>query len=376
MTQRAAEHVPNIVMQADYAHTYTYTVDHYVSFQVHAHIGRDVTQRGFVFDVHNMSLQHELEAPAKFAQFVYPHIHVMDELGQRKTSICVDHLLSEDVYVDNAAIFVEYDRITFLAEQFDDIASRTFTLRTMQLDGDVLFEQDFHATSYTNGVEAIQNGQHFKLFLTGSSTYYDYDAKAFTLTEHQMPQRVDYVNMVNDDYYAYAFAEGFQFMRYDEADKGIIVNEGAVTQLVSDYAVVAAGKHQFELLSLQGDYRLAVHEKTLLNDSHIFTLNNDGYATLYTLPVDEASLYSAHKTWEITFNDVVDATTINAQTITVVNDQGHAQHVKLRTNNNIVYVDAPSDGYVSGHYTLYVTNVMSNDGVLLHEHVEKAFSIR
>lgn len=203
---------------------------------------------------------------------------------------------------------------------------------------------------------AIQNGQHFKLFLTGSSTYYDYDMKAFTLTEHQMPQRVDYVNMVNDDYYAYAFAEGFQFMRYDEADKGIIVNEGAVTQLVSDYAVVAAGKHQFELLSLQGDYRLAVHEKTLLNDSHIFTLNNDGYATLYTLPVDEASLYSAHKT--------------------VVNDQGHAQHVKLRTNNNIVYVDAPSDGYVSGHYTLYVTNVMSNDGVLLHEHVEKAFSIR
>lgn len=84
-----------------------------------------------------------------------------------------------------------------------------------------------------------------------------------------------------------------------------------------------------------------------------------------------------NKSWTITFNDVVDPSTVNAQTIYVVDSKQNNMNVSLQPSGETVRVDAPIAHYTAGEtYTLVITNaVTSKHGIPLTTTIQKSFTI-
>lgn len=96
-------------------------------------------------------------------------------------------------------------------------------------------------------------------------------------------------------------------------------------------------------------------------------------------PMDDAINVRSDKTWTITFNKEVDSTSINSNSIYVLDQFGTKTNGKITVSSNrkSVIISPPAEGYTySATYTLHITNsVKDENGKPLSTYNQKKFTI-
>lgn len=327
-------------------------------------------------------------------------IVLRNPLGEVQSTISFEHLLvDKQAYIHAGSIQLLENRLTFTYIQqkldtYGDTADH-FTLVTADLQGNVLHEKEIptYEDRYEEPVFLIYPSM-YQIYTHGANTndayiygkVHTYNAATGALTHTATPTPYSYVSRLNDAYYVKerdtivdVYDIKTNTLQYSLQDDDIYMD------ITTDaYGIYSAG-YETKLYDIKTGKTLKTMEVDaidFLQDRFLFTAiyneENDGYDiaafALHTAPVNP--MYEPTKTWTITFNEHVDSKTVTSNTIYVLNENNVKQAVTLQVKNNQVLVNAPSAGYVTGNYTLYIEGVSSTHNIELEQATTHNFTIR
>lgn len=282
-------------------------------------------------------------------------------------------------YIDETVKYKGYFYIPINAYDSEEYYSMLYKV---DMQGNIIDKHN--VGSYSNGSVAINNK-----IIIASDQYYVFDLDSFKLIDQYETKGAETnIGKVNSNLFYYQ--SGDELVVSDsKGDKFRIPGIVYPRETYGKYFVGSTyqtdsifNTENGELLLSEENYQLGAHNDTVIafkvvkNSSESKTSVVKRYGTKTDMP--QSDLFAANKKWTVKFNTEVDPTSVNDNSIYVLDSSGNkVKDITTTTMGSKVEVHASKEGYTSGKtYTLHVTNaVKSTKNTILKKEETKTFTI-
>ena len=214
----------------------------------------------------------------------------------------------------------------------------TMDMSRAKLDSNISYSSDYEYPTY------LMTDKSFYLFNEG----YALGEKFTRLNDER-----DLLTILKDYVFLHSFNEATSTLAYDTKTAQVVGNI----------------KQAIDFLDIEETGKILAHNYNTLDYSYTLTM----------IKPSQLPTYATDKTWTLTFSQPVDPSSLNENTIYVLNAAGErVKDVKFSTDGKKAFVHAPENGYISGEtYTLVMTDaIKSSTGHTLTSGQTRTFKIK